>query len=213
MESYFGVTPAQSSASGHPRYDPGAGLKSVDFEVGVIYLFADGRWALNAQAGYSQLSGRCRRQPHRQRRRPLFRRVVSLLAFLIRPELFLRTGSAAVSPRDDPDFPGVPLRRAGAPVRYRPGRAIPYAGAPVFSILPAGSDPGGAVVIPGIAVYVVRVACRASAVLRRVLEHDRGTGHPEIRGAPGVLRSPPAEMRIVDLRLHARHLPPRSRRR
>ena len=57
MESYFGVNPAQSSASGHPRYDPGAGLKSVDFEVGVIYLLADGRWALNAQAGYSQLLG------------------------------------------------------------------------------------------------------------------------------------------------------------
>ncbi|MDE0331776.1 MAG: MipA/OmpV family protein [Nitrospinae bacterium] len=57
MESYFGVNPAQSSASGHPRYEPKAGFKSVDFEVGVIYLFADGHWAVNAQAGYSQLLG------------------------------------------------------------------------------------------------------------------------------------------------------------
>ncbi len=56
MESYFGVNPAQSSASGHPRYDPGAGLKSVDLEAGVIYPFAE-NWAVIAQAGYSRLLG------------------------------------------------------------------------------------------------------------------------------------------------------------
>ena len=62
MESYFGVNPAQSSASGHLRYDPGAGLKSVDFAVGVIYPFA-GKWAVNAQAGYSRLSGDAKDSP------------------------------------------------------------------------------------------------------------------------------------------------------
>ena len=56
MESYFGVSPAQSSASGHSRYKPKAGLKSVDLEAGVIYPFA-GNWAVNAQVGYSRLSG------------------------------------------------------------------------------------------------------------------------------------------------------------
>ena len=63
MESYFGVNPAQSSASGHPRHDPGAGFKSVDFEVGVIYLFADGHWAVIAQGGYSQLLGDAAESP------------------------------------------------------------------------------------------------------------------------------------------------------
>ena len=62
MESYFGVNPAQSSASGHPRYDAEAGLKSVDFAVGVIYPFA-GNWAVNAQVGYSRLSGDAKDSP------------------------------------------------------------------------------------------------------------------------------------------------------
>lgn len=56
MESYFGVNPAQSSASGYSRYDAGSGFKSVDFEAGLIYQFAENR-AVIAQVGYSQLSG------------------------------------------------------------------------------------------------------------------------------------------------------------
>lgn len=63
MESYFGVNPAQSSASGHPRYKPKAGFKSVDFEAGVIWLLADGHWAVNAQVGYSQLLGDAKDSP------------------------------------------------------------------------------------------------------------------------------------------------------
>lgn len=61
-ESYFGVNPAQSSASGYSRYRPEAGFKSVDFEIGVIYLFAE-NWAVNAQVGYSQLLGDARDSP------------------------------------------------------------------------------------------------------------------------------------------------------
>ena len=56
MENYFGVNPAQSSASGHPRYKPESGFKSVDLEIGVIWLLAES-WAVYAQVGYSQLSG------------------------------------------------------------------------------------------------------------------------------------------------------------
>lgn len=62
MESYFGVNPAQSSASGYSRYKPESGFKSVDFEAGVIYLFAE-NWAVNARVGYSQLLGDAKDSP------------------------------------------------------------------------------------------------------------------------------------------------------
>ena len=62
MESYFGVNPAQSSASGYSRYKPESGFKSVDLEAGVIWLFAE-NWAVNAQVGYSQLLGDARDSP------------------------------------------------------------------------------------------------------------------------------------------------------
>ena len=56
MESYFGVNSSQSLNSSHARHDPGSGFKSVNLEVGVIYLFA-GAWAVNARVGYSRLLG------------------------------------------------------------------------------------------------------------------------------------------------------------
>ena len=62
MENYFGVNPAQSSASGHPRYSPESGFKSVDLEAGVIWLFAE-NWAVYALAGYSQLLGDAKDSP------------------------------------------------------------------------------------------------------------------------------------------------------
>ena len=62
MESYFGVNPAQSSASGHARYKPESGFKSVDLEAGVIWLLAE-NWAVNARVGYSQLLGDARDSP------------------------------------------------------------------------------------------------------------------------------------------------------
>lgn len=63
MESYFGVNPAQSSASGYSRYKPESGFKSVDFEAGVIWLLADGHCAVNAQVGYSRLLGDAKDSP------------------------------------------------------------------------------------------------------------------------------------------------------
>lgn len=62
MESYFGVNPAQSSASGHPRYSPESGFKSVDLEAGVIWLLAE-NWAVKAQVGYSRLLGDAKDSP------------------------------------------------------------------------------------------------------------------------------------------------------
>ena len=114
MGSYFGVSPAQSSASGHPRYKPEAGLKSVDLEAGVIYPFA-GNWAVNAQVGYSRLIGRRRRQPHRPGRRPAFRRVVPVLSFLNRPRLFPRTGASPFRRGGPGAFAGV-LKKTPPPL-------------------------------------------------------------------------------------------------
>lgn len=61
-ESYFGVNSSQSSNSGYARHNPSSGFKSVDFEVGVIYLFA-GNWAVNAHVGYSRLLGNAADSP------------------------------------------------------------------------------------------------------------------------------------------------------
>lgn len=62
MESYFGVNPVQSAASGYARYGAESGFKSVDFQVGVIYPFAD-NWAVNARSGYSSLLGDAAESP------------------------------------------------------------------------------------------------------------------------------------------------------
>ena len=62
MGSYFSVSSAQSLASGHALYHVESGFKSLDFEVGVIFPFAE-NWAVNAQAGYSQLLGDAAESP------------------------------------------------------------------------------------------------------------------------------------------------------
>jgi outer membrane scaffolding protein for murein synthesis (MipA/OmpV family) len=56
MRSYFGVSPAQSAASGLPVFDPGAGFKDVGAEVNANYIFAS-QWAIVANAGYKRLIG------------------------------------------------------------------------------------------------------------------------------------------------------------
>ncbi len=56
MRSYFGVSPAQSAASGLPAFDPGAGFKDVGAEVNTNYIFAS-QWAVVATAGYKRLLG------------------------------------------------------------------------------------------------------------------------------------------------------------
>lgn len=56
MRSYFGVTPAQSAASGLAVYDPGSGFKDVGAEVNANYIFAS-QWAVVANVGYKRLIG------------------------------------------------------------------------------------------------------------------------------------------------------------
>ncbi|WP_395699299.1 MipA/OmpV family protein [Aquabacterium sp.] len=56
MQSYFGITPAQSLASGHPVYEPGAGLRDVGVGFG---LRADlgPHWIGFANANTTRLMG------------------------------------------------------------------------------------------------------------------------------------------------------------
>lgn len=56
MRSFFGVTPAQSAASGLPVYNPGSGFKDVGAEISANYMFAS-QWALVANASYNRLLG------------------------------------------------------------------------------------------------------------------------------------------------------------
>jgi MipA family protein len=56
MDTYFGVTRAQSLRSGLRTYDPGAGFKSVSAKLGTeVVLTPD--WTLDASVGYSRLIG------------------------------------------------------------------------------------------------------------------------------------------------------------
>lgn len=56
MRSYFGITPAQSAASGLPAHAPGAGFKDLGAEVNANYIFAS-QWAVVANVGYKRLLG------------------------------------------------------------------------------------------------------------------------------------------------------------
>lgn len=56
MRSFFGVTPAQSAASGLPVFNPSSGFKDVGAEINANYTFAS-QWALVANAGYKRLLG------------------------------------------------------------------------------------------------------------------------------------------------------------
>ena len=56
MESYFGVTSAQSARSGLAAYDVGAGFKRVDFEASVTYMATE-NWLIRGQAGVGVLVG------------------------------------------------------------------------------------------------------------------------------------------------------------
>lgn len=53
-QTYFGVTPAQSAASGYPVHQAGAGLKDVGLGVGARYRLAE-HWMLSANARVSRL--------------------------------------------------------------------------------------------------------------------------------------------------------------
>ncbi|MET3649449.1 MipA/OmpV family protein [Phyllobacterium ifriqiyense] len=56
MESYFGVTSAQSARSGLAAYDAGAGFKRVDFEASVTYV-TEKSWLIQGQIGVGYLVG------------------------------------------------------------------------------------------------------------------------------------------------------------
>lgn len=56
MQSYFGVTVAQSAASGLPQYDVGAGFKRVDLDLAVTYA-ADEHWLVRGEVGLGYLLG------------------------------------------------------------------------------------------------------------------------------------------------------------
>lgn len=72
MLADFGVTPAQSAASGFAVYTPGGGLRRVDAGVGAEYRFMPGR-KVSGGVGWAQLTGEARqpaRGTRRQRPRP-----------------------------------------------------------------------------------------------------------------------------------------------
>lgn len=56
METYFGVTPAQSAASGLPAFDPDGGIKGIGF-VGEAKYALTPRWSVVGEAGYERLIG------------------------------------------------------------------------------------------------------------------------------------------------------------
>lgn len=56
MDSYFGVTAAQSSRSGHREYNPGAGIKSAGLTASATYLI-NASWAIRVQQSVDILLG------------------------------------------------------------------------------------------------------------------------------------------------------------
>lgn len=56
MDSYFGVTAAQSARSGLAAYDAGAGFKRIDFEASVTYV-TQKNWLVQGQVGIGYLVG------------------------------------------------------------------------------------------------------------------------------------------------------------
>ncbi|MFB9948963.1 MipA/OmpV family protein [Rhizobium puerariae] len=62
MESYFGVTAAQSARSGLRQYEAGAGLKRFDIEASVTYMATE-HWLVRGQAGVGFLTGDAKDSP------------------------------------------------------------------------------------------------------------------------------------------------------
>ena len=54
MQSYFGVTAAQSAASGYAQYTPDAGFKRADLELSATYMFADS-WMIRGKIEIGKL--------------------------------------------------------------------------------------------------------------------------------------------------------------
>ena len=62
MQDYFGVTPAQSAASGHTVYTAGAGLRDVRANLSVNY-FITSSWTLTGAVSASALQGDAKNSP------------------------------------------------------------------------------------------------------------------------------------------------------
>lgn len=62
MQTYFGVTPTQSMNSGYAQYNAGAGIKSVNFGVGLTQKFGP-NWALVVNARLARLTGDAENSP------------------------------------------------------------------------------------------------------------------------------------------------------
>jgi outer membrane scaffolding protein for murein synthesis (MipA/OmpV family) len=56
LQSEYGVTPAQSLATGHPIFDPHAGMVSVGIGFSATWFFAE-HWLLNTDAALNKLKG------------------------------------------------------------------------------------------------------------------------------------------------------------
>jgi outer membrane scaffolding protein for murein synthesis (MipA/OmpV family) len=56
MESYFGVSPAQSVRSGYSRYEAESGFKSVGISVGAVYNISE-NWDVMLMVNADQLLG------------------------------------------------------------------------------------------------------------------------------------------------------------
>lgn len=67
MQSYFGVTPAQSAASGLPRFSAGAGFKSTGLGATAVYLIGQ-HWLVLADGAYERLLGDAADSPVTQAR-------------------------------------------------------------------------------------------------------------------------------------------------
>lgn len=62
MDTYFGVSAAESIASGMPEFDPRGGFKSVGVQASARYDVTE-NWALESSAGYSRLVGDAANSP------------------------------------------------------------------------------------------------------------------------------------------------------
>lgn len=62
MQSYFGVTAAQATASGLPAYTPGSGFKNVSVSMGGEYRVTPS-WTLVMNGGYERLVGKVADSP------------------------------------------------------------------------------------------------------------------------------------------------------
>ncbi|XUY25623.1 MipA/OmpV family protein [Agrobacterium sp. rho-8.1] len=62
MQSYFGVTAAQSAASGLDRYEAKAGVKRVDVKASVTYMMTQ-NWMVTGAAGAGVLMGDAKESP------------------------------------------------------------------------------------------------------------------------------------------------------